>query len=125
MMAASRSAALVAVFMLCQGGARGEYIPTEACSVRYSRRRMSLYGWVICTMRGRLVLTVHCKSVIVDHQLNYGMYVQSEFLNNIISLTKLQMGTLRYIVQLSIIDSSVALITFAYSLCIEICEVAS
>ena len=50
MMAASRSAALVAVFMLCQGGARGEYIPTEACSVRYSRRRMSLYGWVICTM---------------------------------------------------------------------------
>ena len=38
MTATSRSAALacaVAVFMLYQGGARGEYISTEACSVRY------------------------------------------------------------------------------------------
>eukprot|EP00731_Ephydatia_muelleri_P006289 Em0003g537a len=44
MMAASRSAALacaVAVFMLCQGGARGEYIPTEACSVNFSWFKMT------------------------------------------------------------------------------------
>ena len=36
MQAKSLALATVVVFMVCRGGAKGEYTPTEACSVRYS-----------------------------------------------------------------------------------------